>query len=95
MRWAKPLDTEMLLKMAENHERFVTLEDACVMGGAGSAVGEFMQKADILKPLLSLGLPDEFVEHGDPVKLMALHGLDATGIERSILQKWPSSVLKN
>jgi 1-deoxy-D-xylulose-5-phosphate synthase len=95
MRWAKPLDTEMLLKMAENHERFVTLEDACVMGGAGSAVGEFMQKADILKPLLSLGLPDEFVEHGDPAKLMALHGLDATGIERSILQKWPSSVLKD
>ncbi|MFY9127934.1 MAG: 1-deoxy-D-xylulose-5-phosphate synthase [Limnohabitans sp.] len=95
MRWAKPLDTEMLLKMAENHERFVTLEDACVMGGAGSAVGEFMQKADILKPLLSLGLPDEFVEHGDPSKLMALHGLDATGIERSILQKWPSSVLKD
>jgi 1-deoxy-D-xylulose-5-phosphate synthase len=95
MRWAKPLDTEMLLKMAENHERFVTLEDACVMGGAGSAVGEFMQKADILKPLLSLGLPDEFVEHGDPAKLMALNGLDATGIERSILQKWPSSVLKD
>ena len=95
MRWAKPLDTEMLLKMAENHERFVTLEDACVMGGAGSAVGEFMQKADILKPLLSLGLPDEFVEHGDPAKLMALHGLDATGIERSILQKWPTSVLKD
>ena len=95
MRWAKPLDTEMLLKMAENHERFVTLEDACVMGGAGSAVGEFMQKADILKPLLSLGLPDEFVEHGDPAKLMALHGLDATGIEQSILQKWPSSVLKD
>ena len=95
MRWAKPLDTEMLLKMAENHERFVTLEDACVMGGAGSAVGEFMQKADILKPLLSLGLPDEFVEHGDPAKLMALLGLDATGIEQSILQKWPSSVLKD
>jgi 1-deoxy-D-xylulose-5-phosphate synthase len=95
MRWAKPLDTEMLLKMAENHERFVTLEDACVMGGAGSAVGEFMQKANILKPLLSLGLPDEFVEHGDPAKLMALHGLDATGVERSILQKWPSSVLKD
>ena len=95
MRWAKPLDTDMLLKMAENHKRFVTLEDACVMGGAGSAVGEFMQKADILKPLLSLGLPDEFVEHGDPAKLMALLGLDATGIEQSILQKWPSSVLKD
>ena len=91
MRWAKPLDTDMLLQMAASHERFVTLEDACVMGGAGSAVGEFMQKANILKPLLSLGLPDEFVEHGDPAKLMALHGLDAPGIEQSILQKWPAS----
>ena len=91
MRWAKPLDTDMLLQLAASHERFVTLEDACVMGGAGSAVGEFMQKANILKPLLSLGLPDEFVEHGDPAKLMALHGLDALGIEQSILQKWPAS----
>ena len=91
MRWAKPLDTDMLLQLAASHERFVTLEDACVMGGAGSAVGEFMQKANILKPLLSLGLPDEFVEHGDPAKLMAMHGLDAPGIEQSILQKWPAS----
>jgi 1-deoxy-D-xylulose-5-phosphate synthase len=91
MRWAKPLDTDMLLQMAATHERFVTLEDACVMGGAGSAVGEFMQTANILKPLLSLGLPDEFVEHGDPAKLMAMHGLDAPGIEQSILQKWPAS----
>ena len=94
MRWAKPLDTDMLLQMASTHERFVTLEDACVMGGAGSAVGEFMQKANILKPLLSLGLPDEFVEHGDPAKLMAMHGLDAPGIEQSILLKWPTSDLK-
>ncbi len=91
MRWAKPLDTDMLLQMAASHECFVTLEDACVMGGAGSAVGEFMQKANILKPLLSLGLPDEFVEHGDPAKLMALHGLDGPGIQQSILQKWPAS----
>ena len=91
MRWAKPLDTDMLLQMAATHERFVTLEDACVMGGAGSAVGEFMQKANILKPLLSLGLPDEFVEHGDPAKLMAMHGLDVPGIEQSILLKWPTS----
>jgi 1-deoxy-D-xylulose-5-phosphate synthase len=95
MRWAKPLDQEMLLKMAATHDRWVTLEDACVMGGAGSAVGEFMQKANILKPLLSLGLPDEFVEHGDPAKLMALHGLDAAGIAQSILQKWPSSASKD
>jgi 1-deoxy-D-xylulose-5-phosphate synthase len=92
MRWAKPLDTDMVRQMAASHERFVTLEDACVMGGAGSAVGEFLQKANLLKPLLSLGLSDEFVEHGDPAKLMALQGLDAAGIERSISIHWPSSV---
>jgi 1-deoxy-D-xylulose-5-phosphate synthase len=89
MRWAKPLDTEMILNMVANHDRFVTLEDAAVMGGAGSAVCEFMQKEGLLKPVLSLGLADEFIEHGDPAKLMALQGLDAAGIERSIQAKWP------
>jgi 1-deoxy-D-xylulose-5-phosphate synthase len=88
MRWAKPLDTEMILTMAGSHDRFVTLEDAAVMGGAGSAVCEFMQKEGLLKPVLNLGLADEFIEHGDPAKLMALQGLDAAGIERSILAKW-------
>ena len=88
MRWAKPLDTEMILNMAGSHDRFVTLEDAAVMGGAGSAVCEFMQKEGLLKPVLCLGLADEFIEHGDPAKLMALQGLDAVGIERSIQAKW-------
>ncbi len=92
MRWAKPLDTEMLMRMAASHDRLVTLEDACVMGGAGSAVGEFLQQANVSKPLLSLGLPDLFVEHGDPVKLMALLGLDAPGIERAIASQWPSFI---
>jgi 1-deoxy-D-xylulose-5-phosphate synthase len=89
MRWAKPLDHEMLLKMAATHDRLVTLEDACVMGGAGSAVCEALQQAGVLKSVLTLGLPDEFIEHGDPVKLMALQGLDAAGIETSIQTKWP------
>ena len=88
MRWAKPLDHEMLLKMAATHDRLVTLEDACVMGGAGSAVCEALQQAGVLKSVLTLGLPDEFIEHGDPVKLMALQGLDAAGIETSIQTKW-------
>ncbi len=92
MRWAKPLDTEMLMRMAASHDRLVTLEDACVMGGAGSAVGEFLQQAKVSKPLLSLGLPDQFIEHGDPVKLMALLGLDAPGIERAIASQWPSFI---
>jgi 1-deoxy-D-xylulose-5-phosphate synthase len=89
MRWAKPLDQEMLLKMAATHDRLVTLEDACVMGGAGSAVCETLQAEGILKSVLTLGLADEFIEHGDPAKLMALQGLDASGIAASILKKWP------
>lgn len=84
MRWAKPLDTALLLRVAAEHEALVTLEEGAVMGGAGSAVGEALQAAGVLKPLLQLGLPDVFIEHGDPVKLMALQGLDAAGIQASI-----------
>jgi 1-deoxy-D-xylulose-5-phosphate synthase len=86
MRWAKPLDKDMILKMASQHQRLVTLEDACVLGGAGSAVCEALQAAGVLIPVLNLGLPDVFIEHGDPNKLMALQGLDAAGIEKSILE---------
>jgi 1-deoxy-D-xylulose-5-phosphate synthase len=84
MRWAKPLDTELLLQVARNHAAIVTVEDAAMMGGAGSAVQETLQAAGVVLPMLSLGLPDIFIEHGDPAKLMAMHGLDAAGIEASI-----------
>jgi 1-deoxy-D-xylulose-5-phosphate synthase len=84
MRWAKPLDTELLLQVARNHAAIVTVEDAAVMGGAGSAVQEALQAAGVVLPVLSLGLPDLFIEHGDPAKLMSMHGLDAAGIEASI-----------
>ena len=92
MRWAKPLDKDMILKMAATHDRLVTLEDACVMGGAGSAVCEFLQTVSILKSVLNLGLPDEFIEHGDPLKLMSMQGLDAAGIQSAISKKWPQTV---
>jgi 1-deoxy-D-xylulose-5-phosphate synthase len=92
MRWAKPLDKDMILKMAATHDRLVTLEDACVMGGAGSAVCEFLQTVGILKSVLNLGLPDEFIEHGDPLKLMSMQGLDAAGIQSAISKKWPQAV---
>ena len=92
MRWAKPLDVELLLQVAATHEALVTVEDGAVMGGAGSAVGEALQAAGVLKPLLSLGLPDIFIEHGDPVKLMALQGLDAAGIAASIERRFPALV---
>jgi 1-deoxy-D-xylulose-5-phosphate synthase len=84
MRWAKPLDLELLLQVASTHEALVTVEDGAVMGGAGSAVGEALQAAGVVKPLLQLGLPDMFIEHGDPVRLMAMQGLDAAGIAQSV-----------
>lgn len=88
MRWAKPLDKELLLELARSHAAIVTVEDAAVMGGAGSAVQEALQAAGVVLPVLSLGLPDLFIEHGDPVKLMAMHGLDAAGIEASITTRF-------
>jgi 1-deoxy-D-xylulose-5-phosphate synthase len=88
MRWAKPLDTALLQEMASTHECLVTLEEGCLMGGAGSAVLEALQLLQINKPVLQLGLPDTFIEHGDPVKLLAMQGLDAAGIEVSIRKRF-------
>jgi 1-deoxy-D-xylulose-5-phosphate synthase len=88
MRWAKPLDTALLLEIAATHDAFVTLEEGAVMGGAGSAVCEALNAAGIQKPVLQLGLPDVFIEHGDPAKLLALQGLDAEGIVRSVTARF-------
>ena len=88
MRWAKPLDTELLLQIAGNHDALVTVEEGSLMGGAGSAVSEALQSAGVLKPVLHLGLPDKFIEQGDPAKLLALQGLDASGIEVAIRQRF-------
>ncbi len=88
MRWAKPLDVELLLEVAGQHDALVTLEEGAVMGGAGSAVLEALQAAGVLKPVLQLGLPDRFIEHGDPARLLALQGLDAAGIERSVRERY-------
>ena len=89
MRWAKPLDTELLLQVAAGHEALVTLEEGSVAGGAGSAVGEALQAAGMIRPMLQLGLPDSFVEHGDPGRLLAMQGLDAAGILAAIEQRFP------
>ena len=88
MRWAKPLDTKLLLQVAAGHDALVTVEEGAIMGGAGSAVGEALQAAGVIKPLLQLGLKDEFIEHGDPAQLLALQGLDAAGIEAAISQRF-------
>ncbi|MCX7250163.1 MAG: 1-deoxy-D-xylulose-5-phosphate synthase [Burkholderiales bacterium] len=87
MRWAKPLDLELLLEVARSHEAVVTLEEGAVAGGAGSAVLEALQAARLPLPVLQLGLPDRFIEHGDHGKLLSGLGLDAAGIERSV-QAW-------
>ncbi|MBL0727514.1 1-deoxy-D-xylulose-5-phosphate synthase [Piscinibacter sp. HJYY11] len=88
MRFVKPLDVALVTELARSHDAIVTVEEGCVMGGAGSAVQEALQAARIEVPVLSLGLPDEFIEHGDPAKLLSLCGLDAAGIEQSILKRF-------
>ncbi len=88
MRWAKPLDTELLAKIAASHEALVTVEEGAVMGGAGSAVLEALQDLQLPKPVLVLGIGDVFTEHGDPVKLLAEIGLDAAGIQASIEKRF-------
>ena len=95
MRWAKPLDTELLLSVARSHEALVTVEEGAVMGGAGSAVLEALQAAGLVRPVLQLGLRDEFIEHGDPAKLLSLQGLDAAGIRQAIEQRYVLRVDQN
>jgi len=90
MRFVKPLDADLVAELARTHDAIVTVEEGCTMGGAGSAVQEALAAASIQTPVLMLGLPDEFVEHGDPAKLLAMCGLDASGIEQSILKRFGS-----
>ncbi len=89
LRWVKPLDTELLVQLAREHSRIVVMEEGAVMGGAGSAVIECLHQHRILRDVLTLGVHDEFTEHGDPVKLLAELGLDAQGILASIERHWP------
>jgi 1-deoxy-D-xylulose-5-phosphate synthase len=86
MRFVKPLDLDLVRQLAETHERLVTVEENVVMGGAGTAVAEALAGMGLSKPILHLGLPDRFVEHGDPALLMERCGLNAAGIEAAIRQ---------
>jgi len=84
MRWVKPLDAELVLELARSHDVLVTVEEGALMGGAGSAVLETLHAAKLLRPVLQLGLPDYYIEHGTPAQQLAECGLDAPGIEASI-----------
>jgi len=88
MRFAKPVDAELVAELARTHESFVTVEEGCVSGGAGSAVMEVLQAAGLAHPVLALGLPDQFIEHGDTGKLLAMSGLDADGIAQAIAARF-------
>jgi len=84
MRFVKPLDTALIERLAATHELLVTVEEHAVMGGAGSAVCEALAARDLERRVLLLGLPDRFIDHGDPAKLLASVGLDAAGIEHAV-----------
>ena len=88
MRFIKPLDQALVLKLAETHEAFVTIEEGAIMGGAGSAVQECLNEQGRVVPLLQLGLPDRYIDHGDQAVLLSELGLDAAGIVKSIQERW-------
>ena len=88
MRFVKPLDVELATYLARTHEALVTVEENVVAGGAGSAVAEALAAAGFAVPILHLGLPDAFVDHGDPAVLLTHVGLDAKGIAASIAQRF-------
>ena len=94
MRFVKPIDAELLRELAQTHDAFVTVEEGCVMGGAGSACVESLLADGVVLPVLQLGLPDSFIDHGDPAKLLAECGLDGAGIEKSIRARFVEPAAK-
>jgi 1-deoxy-D-xylulose-5-phosphate synthase len=91
MRFVKPLDVDLLKAVATSHDYLVTIEDGAIMGGAGSACLEALIQLNINKPVLQLGLKDEFIEHGDYNLLMSRCGLDADGIKTAITTRFPDA----
>ena len=87
MRFVKPLDEALLRELAASHALLVTIEENAVMGGAGSAVSEFLAAENLVKPLLHLGLPDYYVEHAKPAQMLAECGLDQAGIEAAVRRR--------
>lgn len=88
MRFIKPLDIDLVKQLAAGHDALVTVEEGCIMGGAGAAVSEALAAAGIVRPVLHLGLPDRFIDHGDAGQLLAACGLDGAGIAASIVQRF-------
>jgi 1-deoxy-D-xylulose-5-phosphate synthase len=89
MRFVKPLDIDLVESLAKSHELIITIEENAIMGGAGAAVMEALQLLNIQTPILCLGLPDQFIEHGVHENMLAECGLDADGIINAIEKKLP------
>ncbi|WP_267398644.1 1-deoxy-D-xylulose-5-phosphate synthase [Pseudomonas sp. GM_Psu_2] len=87
MRFVKPLDEALIRQFAADHDLLVTVEENSVMGGAGSAVNEFLQANALVQPVLNLGLPDSYIEHAKPADMLAECGLDVAGIERAVRER--------
>jgi 1-deoxy-D-xylulose-5-phosphate synthase len=88
MRFIKPLDEDLVVALAARHRAFITIEENATQGGAGSAVGELLASEGIQMPLLQLGIPDRFIEHGSRESCLAAAGLDAAGLSASIERWW-------
>jgi 1-deoxy-D-xylulose-5-phosphate synthase len=88
MRWIKPLDEDLVIAVASRHRAIITIEENATIGGAGSAVGELLASEGLLIPLLQLGIPDRFIEHGSRDSCLVAAGLDAAGLTSSIERWW-------
>jgi 1-deoxy-D-xylulose-5-phosphate synthase len=88
MRFMKPLDEDLVISVAERHRALVTIEENAILGGAGSAVGELLAAEGIQIPLLQLGIPDRFIEHGSRDTCLAAAGLDTPSLTVSIERWW-------
>ena len=96
-RFVKPLDAETMIELARNHRLIVTVEEAYLAGGFGSAVMELLEENDLLENtgVVRMGVPDEIVAHGDPKSLLAEYGLDAEGIFRKVKKSLVSKAEQN
>ncbi len=95
MRYIKPLDEDLVLSLAARHRAIITIEENAVAGGAGSAVAELLASEGVLMPLLQLGIPDRFIEHGSRDTCLAAAGLDAAGLSSSIERWWSLQAREN
>ena len=86
MRFVKPIDQSLIQQLASSHELIVTIEENAIMGGAGSAVSEYLHTLGLCTSVIQLGLPDHYIEHGDHLQMLHECGLDAHGIIAAVKQ---------